>query len=60
MENKTIDEVVKAMETKLAKSKFEYGAILNAKKYYDRLLRYFMGRYEQMKEVMVYFETEKR
>jgi len=50
-----IEKIIEDMNSKFDKAKFEYNVILNAKRYYDRLLRYFRGRYEQMLEVKDYF-----
>ena len=51
LEKKIMDD----MDSMFDKSWMEYSLILNAKKYYEPLLKYFRGRYDQMVDVRYYF-----
>jgi len=50
-----IEKIIDDMNQMFDKAQMQYEPILNAKIYYEPLLKYFRGRYDQMMEVKDYF-----
>jgi len=50
-----IEKIIEDIDSMFDKAWMEYSNILNAKKYYDLLSKYFRGRYDQMVDVRDYF-----
>jgi hypothetical protein len=51
----SIERIIEDIDSMFDKAWMEYGNILNANKYYESLLKYFRGRYDQMVDVRDYF-----
>ena len=56
MKEEPLEKRIKAdIDQMIDKSWMQYEPILNARKYYEGLLKYFRGRYDQMADVRDYF-----
>lgn len=50
----TLEKLVEGINIRFDKSRFEYGLILNARRYYNLLYNYSRGRFEEAKETRNY------